>query len=87
MNNLEECREKIDQIDGQILDLLALRIKVVEIISEIKKANNLPNYQPEREKVVIENIKRRAIELGLPEEYVLNIYGLILDQSKKSQDI
>ena len=87
MNNLDELRKKIDGIDMGILELLSNRIDIAKLIAQIKNENNLQVFQPEREKIIIETIKKRAIELGLPEKFVLDIYELILDQSKKSQKI
>ncbi len=50
--NLKELRKKIDQIDINIVEFLDERAKIVKEIGEYKKANNIPIYQPEREKEV-----------------------------------
>jgi chorismate mutase/prephenate dehydratase len=85
MNNIEECREEIDSIDNEILKLLAKRIEMSNKIGQIKRVANLPIHQPDRENALLENIKNQAQELGLPEEYVLELYKLILSQSRNAQ--
>ena len=51
-------REKIDQIDSQLLELLNLRASAALEIGRIKKANNQPIFVPEREKEVLERVVR-----------------------------
>lgn len=58
MNTLEECREAIDAIDSQILDLLNKRMKVVEIVGEIKHTTGTAVYRPEREKAIIKRLAK-----------------------------
>lgn len=85
MNNIEECREELDRIDNEILRLLAKRIEMSKKIGQIKRVANLPIHQPDRENALLENIRNQAQELGLPEEYVLELYKQILDQSRSTQ--
>jgi chorismate mutase len=41
-------RNQIDKIDKQLIDLIALRFKVVKEISEVKKELNLPTLDQKR---------------------------------------
>ncbi len=52
VNPLKEFRDKIDKIDTKLVELLDERAKIVKEIGDYKKANNIPIYQPEREKEV-----------------------------------
>ena len=45
-NQLKESRDRIDDIDSGIIDLLARRQIEVERILEYKKKNSLPVYNP-----------------------------------------
>lgn len=56
MKNLDECREAIDAIDDEILDLLNKRMRVVERVGEIKNDTGTAIYRPEREKAIIERL-------------------------------
>ena len=48
MNTLQECRDAIDNIDNELLDLLNKRMNVVKRVGEIKHASGSAIYRPER---------------------------------------
>ena len=54
MIELNLLRKKIDEIDDKLLILLKERLAVSKKIGEIKKRNNMPIYDPEREQEIIE---------------------------------
>jgi chorismate mutase/prephenate dehydratase len=60
MDILAELRTQIDQIDDQIIDLLAQRIEVVKKIGEFKKQHNAIIYRPEREKYILDRLALRS---------------------------
>jgi len=60
---LEKLRERINQIDDQIIVLLNERGKIVKIISNIKKLLKLDVYQPHRENEIIERIISKSTVL------------------------
>ena len=55
-NTLEDCRDAIDEIDNEMLNLLNKRMKVVERVGEIKHDTGGAIYRPEREKAIIERL-------------------------------
>ncbi|MDD3476517.1 MAG: prephenate dehydratase [Sulfurimonas sp.] len=61
MKTLEECRDKIDTIDDEILELLNKRMVVVKRVGEIKKDVEGAIYRPEREKAIIERLAEHSI--------------------------
>lgn len=54
--NLKKYREKIDDLDLKIVELLNERSKIAKEIGDIKKKNNAPVYVPEREKQIFDKI-------------------------------
>ena len=56
MNTLQECRDAIDNIDNELLDLLNKRMNVVKRVGEIKHASGSAIYRPEREKEIIDRL-------------------------------
>ena len=56
VTSIEQIREKIDDIDQQLLDLLNERMELVEIVGKIKKTSNATIYRPEREKAIIQRL-------------------------------
>jgi len=55
-NTLEDCREAIDNIDNEMLELLNNRMQVVERVGEIKADTGGAIYRPEREKAIISRL-------------------------------
>lgn len=64
MKTLDDCREAIDNIDNEILELLNKRMGVVKRVGEIKHDNGTAVYRPEREKAIIERLAERSRESG-----------------------
>ncbi|MBR1453218.1 MAG: chorismate mutase, partial [Lachnospiraceae bacterium] len=55
MNNLNEAREKINEIDKQMTKLFVDRMSLCKEIAEYKKANSLPILDASREEALINN--------------------------------
>lgn len=56
--NLQELRNRIDALDEQIVALLNSRAQVVVEIGQLKQQNNVPIYAPDREKVIMDKVRR-----------------------------
>ena len=56
LSALEEFRVPIDALDLRLLALLNERTRVVEEIGRVKRAAQLPIYEPKREDQVFENV-------------------------------
>ncbi|WP_051823890.1 chorismate mutase [Clostridium sulfidigenes] len=53
MNELEQCRKEIDEIDKELINLFERRMDVAIRVANYKKENDLPIYDEERESKVI----------------------------------
>jgi chorismate mutase / prephenate dehydratase len=78
--NLKELREKIDEIDRKIINLLNKRAELTLRIGEIKSKSNKRAYAPDREKRVYENVIKKNQGL-LDDESVKAIYREIMSAS------
>jgi chorismate mutase/prephenate dehydratase len=56
--SLDQLRQQIDSLDSKIVDLLNDRAKVVVQIGKIKQLTNVPIYAPDREKAVMDKVRR-----------------------------
>lgn len=74
---LQELRTQIDNIDDELLKLLARRSEISSKIGVIKKENNLTVLQLDRWNSILSNHIERGKKLGLKEELVKEIYELI----------
>ena len=82
MDNLEELRAKIDQIDQQLVQLLNERANVVTKVGDLKRNSKdaPPIYAPDRERAVLDKIK--AHNTGpLPDRCLVAIYRELMSGS------
>jgi chorismate mutase len=83
--SLEALRERIDRIDHDLLDALALRMRVVEEIAECKRENNVSTLQVSRWTALLEDRVTRAESLGMTADYARAIYEIIHRESVRRQ--
>lgn len=82
---LNECRQQIDQIDTQLIQILAQRMEVVKRIGEHKRRNKLQTLQPNQWQAILDSRKEIAQELELPSELVLDIFEVIHQMAIQTQ--
>ena len=78
---LENYRNQIDTIDFEIIYLLSRRFQIVEEIGNIKKAEWIDAYQPDRWNVLREKLLEEADDKGVNKELIENIWDLIHKES------
>ncbi len=81
---LEEWREEIDQIDGEIVALLERRAKVARKIGVLKATAGLPVADTGREEKVLRGVGAKS-SAALPRESLNRIYQRILQESRLIQ--
>ena len=63
---LAELRSQIDEVDRELVELLARRLQLVSQVGEVKGRHGLPIYAPEREATMIAAKRALAEEQGVP---------------------
>jgi chorismate mutase len=81
---LEQLRNKIDELDRQLVELLSERARAAQMIGHLKVATSLPVYEPNREKVIFANV-RAANKGPLPDIELVHIYERIIDVMRALQ--
>jgi chorismate mutase-like protein len=81
---LTVCRERIDNVDLRILELLNERTSIVEEIGRIKKESELPIYEPKREDQVFHNITSNNPG-PLTNDAIRRVFERIIDEMRKIQ--
>jgi chorismate mutase-like protein len=84
LEDLADCRKRIDDLDLRILALLNERTKVVEEIGRIKQELGLPIYEPKREDDVFHNVITHN-QGPLPPEAVRRLFERIIDEMRTLQ--
>lgn len=82
--DLNQYRQRIDEIDDQLLRLFAERMEVAAGIAAYKKENNLPVLDMRREREKLLQIAEKTPE-GL-KDYAVSLYSLIFELSRSSQN-
>ena len=81
--DLTEARGKIDEIDGQLVDLFCRRMELGREIAAWKKAHGLPLTDPERERKKLVEVTEQAGEEF--RGYTAALYSQLFDLSKAFQ--
>jgi len=79
---LQQLREAIDTVDAEILRLVASRVELVLRIAEFKRERQMPVYDPDRERAVIERLLSLAPS-NLDPQLVRRIFERIIDESRR----
>jgi chorismate mutase len=82
--DIGDWREKIDELDRQIVALISERAKAAQEIGKLKRSTSLPVYEPNRERVIFENV-RAANKGPLPDIELTHIYERIIDVMRALQ--
>lgn len=84
MNKLEEARLIINEADHELIESFKKRMNAAKMIASYKKENNLPIYDEEREKALI-NKNIVLLDSEELEKYYLTFLEGILKASKDYQ--
>ena len=81
----EVLRQKIDQVDKQLMSLISERFALAQEIGEIKKEKGMKVFDPDREKLIKERLFKIAEEQKLNKEFISELYELIFQESRRLQ--
>ncbi len=84
--SLEELRKKVDETDAKIIRLIAERIRISEEIGKEKRRQGRQIGDSERERKVLENVRRMARDEKINQEDIENIYRQMIIACKKVQE-
>lgn len=85
-SKLDALRNNLDQIDEQIIGLLAERQMNVDAIGSVKLSTKSPTRDYQREKQVIDNIMNCAIAKNIDPGIAKQIFSLIIRTSLEKQE-
>lgn len=82
--DIAEWRRQIDELDREIVRLISRRAEAAKEIGKLKRTTDLPVYEPNRERVVFDNV--RSHNPGpLPDIELVHIYERIIDVMRAIQ--
>jgi chorismate mutase len=81
---IADWRNKIDELDRRLVELLNERAQAAHEIGKLKRNTSMPIYEPEREKRIFENVLR--VNRGpLPDGELRTVYERIIDVMRNIQ--
>jgi len=84
---LDDLRKRIDQLDVQIVKLIAQRMDVSREIGLEKREIGKPVFDVAREHLVLEKVKNLARDMNLPQQDIEKIYRQVFAISRALQGI
>src|SRR5437016_11303901 len=85
MDDVNRIRDKIDELDQEIVRLLKNRYENARLLGRIKQKRGLDYRDPEREKVILRKIERTATSLDINPKFIRPVFEQILALSVEAQ--
>lgn len=82
--DIEDWRKQIDDLDRKLVELLSERARAAVEIGKLKRNTSLPIYEPDRERIVFDNVQQ-ANPGPLPGRDLVRIYERIIDVMRNIQ--
>jgi chorismate mutase/prephenate dehydrogenase len=83
---LDQLRQQLDQLDGDIIALMARRQAIAREVAAAKRATGYPTRDYQREREVVLGVRRRAEALGLSGDLAENVLRLLIRSSLTTQE-
>lgn len=84
-DSLVSLRRQIDQLDNELLDILAKRMNISREIGEYKQAHNMPVVQAGRYGDIMTSRIMAARSMGMSEEFMRSVLSAIHEESVRIQ--
>jgi chorismate mutase len=82
---LDELREEIEDIDRELVELIARRTYVADTIAQVKAERDLPTTDEKQEERVMERAGRNAEQFEVDANLVKAVFRLLIELNKVEQ--
>lgn len=86
MTTIDEFRQEIDRLDGELLRIFNERAALALRIGEIKKTVGMPVYDPAREKRIFVRMKE-SNPGPLDDQAIVRLFERVIDESRRLERI
>lgn len=83
---ITQLRTKIDSSDSKLLEIIGQRMQLSEAIGHLKKENKISVLQNQRWMEILDRMKEEGSTKGLSEEFILNFFKAIHQESISHQE-
>lgn len=81
-----EFRQRIDDLDRKIIDLLGARFDIIAEVAAHKKAHNIPSVLADRVEEVKENAAKLGQDRAIDPDFMRRLYAIIIDHACACED-
>ena len=81
---LLKARKQIDQIDTELVELLARRFALTHQVGQLKASNRLEAVDPDREAKKLESIRAQCAARNLNPQLVADIFAQIMAEAVRN---
>ena len=82
---IRQLRHQIDELDNQLMDLLAKRMRVCREIGQYKKEHNMTVLQTKRYSEILAKRGAQGAQCGMSADFVANVFEHIHEESVRQQ--
>ena len=83
---LDQLRQQLDQLDGELISLIARRQAIAREVAAAKRATGYPTRDYQREREVILGVRKRAEQAGVPGDLAEKVLRLLIRSSLATQE-
>lgn len=83
---LSHLRDQIDDVDKQLVELLAQRLALVSEVGDVKSQHGLPIYAPEREAEMFASRREEASLRGISPDLIEDVLRRVMRESYASEN-
>jgi chorismate mutase len=82
---IEDLRQRIDQLDEKLVELLTERANCALQIGKLKHDLGLDVYQPDREAEVLHHVQSHGRQMGSPlgGDAIVRVFERIIDEARR----
>lgn len=77
---MAEVRAGVDELDGRIVGLLAMRFRLMDAAARIKPTRDKVRDE-ERKAAVLEHVRGEAAAAGAPADVIVSVYDYLVEAS------
>ncbi|MEJ0100164.1 MAG: bifunctional chorismate mutase/prephenate dehydrogenase [Pseudomonadota bacterium] len=83
---LDQLRQQLDQLDGEMIALMARRQAIAREVAAAKRATGYPTRDYQRERQVVMGVRNRAEQMGLSGDLAEKVLRLLIRSSLTTQE-
>ena len=83
MADLDELRQRIDELDREFLRIAAARLAICEEVAAVKELSDTPVIQPSRVRSVVTTRRQWAIDAGVDPDFAEQLFRVLLAETHR----